>query len=58
MATIVKYLRTERGAEMAEWVVAVALLTIVAAGLLGPGGMLHAALATGLNQIAASIPAS
>jgi Flp pilus assembly pilin Flp len=55
MATILNYLRNEHGAEMAEWVVTVALLTMATAALLGPGGMLHSAVAAGLDQIASII---
>ena len=56
MATILKYLRNEHGVEMAEWVVTVALLAIATGALLGPGGILHSALAAGLDQIASNIP--
>jgi Flp pilus assembly pilin Flp len=41
--------RDERGAEMVEWIVLVAVLAVVALAVFGPGGVLQNALNGGIN---------
>jgi Flp pilus assembly pilin Flp len=43
--------RDERGAEMVEWIVVVAVLATVAAIVFGPGGVLSNAMNNGVNHI-------
>jgi Flp pilus assembly pilin Flp len=47
--------RNERGAEMVEWIVVVAVLAVVALAVFGPGGVLQNALSGGVNVIANSL---
>ena len=44
--------RDERGAEMVEWIVVVAVLATVAAIVFGPGGVLSNAMNSGISHIA------
>ena len=44
--------RDERGAEMVEWIVVVAVLATVAAIVFGPGGVLSGAMNNGVSHIA------
>jgi Flp pilus assembly pilin Flp len=55
LTMMMSYLRDERGAEMAEWVVVVAILSVVASGLFGPGGVLDTALKGGINTISTTV---
>ena len=48
---IVGYLRDERGAEMVEWIVVVAVLATVASIVFGPGGVLQNAMNDGIQSI-------
>ena len=50
MSMIMSYLRNERGAEMVEWVVVVAVLAVVAATVFGPGGVLETAITAGITK--------
>jgi Flp pilus assembly pilin Flp len=43
--------RDERGAEMVEWIVVVAVLATVAAIVFGPNGILSNAMNNGVNHI-------
>jgi Flp pilus assembly pilin Flp len=43
--------RDERGAEMVEWIVVVAVLATVAVLVFGPGGFLAGAMNNGINTI-------
>ena len=56
MKSIVEYfrscLRSERGAEMVEWVVVVVILAVIAVAIFGPDGVLNDALTNGINSIA------
>ena len=45
----------ERGAEMVEWIVVVAVLAVVALAVFGPNGVLQNALTGGVNTIANSL---
>jgi Flp pilus assembly pilin Flp len=47
--------RSERGAEMVEWIVVVAVLAVVALAVFGPNGVLQNALNGGINKIANSL---
>jgi Flp pilus assembly pilin Flp len=47
--------RNERGAEMVEWIVVVAVLAVVALAVFGPNGVLQNALNGGINKIANSL---
>jgi Flp pilus assembly pilin Flp len=47
--------RDDRGAEMVEWIVVVAVLAVVALAVFGPGGVLQNALNGGINTIANSL---
>ena len=58
MSSIISYLRDERGAEMVEWIVVVAVLAVVAGLVFGPGGVLQNALDTGINKISNTITAA
>jgi hypothetical protein len=51
LSTILKVTRDERGAEMVEWIVVVAVLATVAAIIFGPGGVLSNAMNNGVNTI-------
>ena len=51
MSKILSRLRDERGAEMVEWIVVVAVLATVAAIVFGPGGVLSNAMNNGVNHI-------
>jgi Flp pilus assembly pilin Flp len=55
VASIVDHVRDERGAEMVEWIVVVAVLAVVALAVFGPGGVLQNALSAGINVIANSL---
>jgi Flp pilus assembly pilin Flp len=55
MSTMMSYLRNERGAEMVEWVVVVAVLATVAAVIFGPAGPLSIALEAGIANISAIV---
>jgi Flp pilus assembly pilin Flp len=48
-------IRNERGAEMVEWIVVVAVLAVVALAVFGPNGVLQNALTGGINIIANSL---
>ncbi len=47
--------RNEKGAEMVEWIVVVAVLAVVALAVFGPNGVLQNALTGGINKIANSL---
>jgi Flp pilus assembly pilin Flp len=51
MSIMMSYLRDERGAEMVEWVVVVAVLAVVAGIVFGPSGVLETALKAGIQNI-------
>ncbi len=51
MSNILNGVRDERGAEMVEWIVVVAVLATVAAIVFGPGGILANAMNNGVNHI-------
>jgi hypothetical protein len=51
MSNILNGVRDERGAEMVEWIVVVAVLATVAAIVFGPGGILTNAMNNGVNHI-------
>jgi len=51
MTKIVNAVRDERGAEMVEWIVVVAVLATVAAIVFGPSGVLSNAMNTGVSHI-------
>ena len=55
MAKVLGHVRNERGAEMVEWIVVVAVLAVVALAVFGPGGVLQNALTGGINTIANSL---
>jgi Flp pilus assembly pilin Flp len=55
MAKILDHVRNERGAEMVEWIVVVAVLAVVALAVFGPNGVLQNALSGGVNGIANSL---
>jgi Flp pilus assembly pilin Flp len=55
MAKILGRVGNERGAEMVEWIVVVAVLAVVALAVFGPGGVLQNALNGGINTIANSL---
>jgi Flp pilus assembly pilin Flp len=48
-------IRNERGAEMVEWIVVVAVLAVVALAVFGPNGVLQNALSGGVNKISNSL---
>jgi len=52
---LVSLFRNERGAEMVEWIVVVAVLAVVALAVFGPNGVLQNALSGGVNKIANSL---
>ena len=52
---LVNLFRNERGAEMVEWIVVVAVLAVVALAVFGPNGVLQNALSGGVNKIANSL---
>jgi Flp pilus assembly pilin Flp len=51
------HVRNEKGAEMVEWIVVVAVLAVVALAVFGPNGVLQNALTGGINKIANSLNA-
>jgi Flp pilus assembly pilin Flp len=51
VSKILNAARDERGAEMVEWIVVVAVLATVAAIVFGPGGILSNAMNNGVNHI-------
>jgi hypothetical protein len=51
LSTIIKATRDERGAEMVEWIVVVAVLATVAAIVFGPNGILANSMNNGVNHI-------
>jgi Flp pilus assembly pilin Flp len=55
MSMMMSYLRDERGAEMVEWIVVVAVLAVVAGTIFGPTGVLNDALNTGIQKISNTI---
>ena len=55
IVTMLDRVRNERGAEMVEWIVVVAVLAVVALAVFGPGGVLQNALQGGINGIANSL---
>jgi Flp pilus assembly pilin Flp len=57
MARIRSDVGNERGGEMVEWVIVVAILAVVAIAVLGPNGVLSNALSGGLVHIANTINA-
>jgi Flp pilus assembly pilin Flp len=52
MAKTLDHVRNERGADMVEWIVVVAVLAVVALTVFGPNGVLQNALTGGANTIA------
>ena len=52
---LLSHVRNERGAEMVEWIVVVAVLAVVALAVFGPGGVLENALRGGVNTISNSL---
>ena len=58
MSRILNAARDERGAEMVEWIVVVALLATVAAIVFGPGGVLQNALNSGVSHIGSIVTSS
>ena len=57
MSKILNAVRDERGAEMVEWIVVVAVLAVVALAVFGPNGVLQNALSGGVNTISNSLNA-
>jgi Flp pilus assembly pilin Flp len=55
MSIMMGHLRDERGAEMVEWVVVVAILAAVAGIVFGPTGVLNDALNTGIGNISNTV---
>jgi Flp pilus assembly pilin Flp len=55
MKTMLSHVRDEKGAEMVEWIVVVAVLAVVALAVFGPNGVLQNALTGGINKIANSL---
>ena len=55
MKTMLSHGRDEKGAEMVEWIVVVAVLAVVALAVFGPNGVLQNALTGGINKIANSL---
>jgi Flp pilus assembly pilin Flp len=55
MNTMLSHVRDEKGAEMVEWIVVVAVLAVVALAVFGPNGVLQNALTGGINKIANSL---
>jgi len=51
MSKILNAVRDERGAEMVEWIVVVAVLATVAAIVFGPSGVLSNAMNSGVSHI-------
>jgi len=51
MSKTLNVVRNERGAEMVEWIVVVAVLATVAAIVFGPGGVLSNAMNAGISTI-------
>jgi hypothetical protein len=51
LSKIVSLVRNEKGAEMVEWIVVVAVLATVAAVVFGPGGVLTNAMNAGVQNI-------
>ncbi len=58
LSKVLGYLRDERGAEMVEWIVVVAVLATVASIVFGPGGVLQNAMNDGIQTIANIITAA
>jgi Flp pilus assembly pilin Flp len=55
ISKMLSFVRNERGAEMVEWIVVVAVLAVVALAVFGPNGVLQNALNGGINKIANSL---
>ena len=55
MKKMLSHVRDEKGAEMVEWIVVVAVLAVVALAVFGPNGVLQNALTGGINKIANSL---
>jgi Flp pilus assembly pilin Flp len=55
MKKILSRVRDEKGAEMVEWIVVVAVLAVVALAVFGPNGVLQTALNGGINKISNSL---
>jgi len=51
MSRVANSIRDERGAEMVEWIVVVAVLASVAAVVFGPTGVLSNAMNSGVSHI-------
>jgi len=51
MSRVAHAIRDERGAEMVEWIVVVAVLASVAAVVFGPTGVLSNAMNSGVSHI-------
>ena len=51
LAKVSSAARDERGAEMVEWIVVVAILAVVAGLVFGPNGVLRDALNSGISNI-------
>ena len=55
LTKILSHVRNEKGAEMVEWIVVVAVLAVVALAVFGPNGVLQNALTGGINKISNSL---
>ena len=55
LTKMLSHVRNEKGAEMVEWIVVVAVLAVVALAVFGPNGVLQNALTGGINKIANSL---
>lgn len=55
MSWTARLIHDERGAEMVEWIVVVAVLAVVALAVFGPNGVLQTALNGGINVISNSL---
>ena len=55
MSMLKKYVKDERGAEIVEWVVVVAILAAVAVTAFGPGGVLATAISDAITGISTQI---
>jgi hypothetical protein len=51
MSKILKAARDERGAEMVEWIVVVAVLATIGAIMFGPNGVLQNSMNNGVNHV-------
>jgi len=55
LTKMLSHVRNEKGAEMVEWIVVVAVLAVVALAVFGPNGVLQNALTGGINKISNSL---